>query len=142
MIALDKSYMVTFSWEGKTKQIEVKSGNLIPVSEIPEIYAPDGKAVVWYNIKNIEIPASVTVIDKAAFQECISLESIVIPEGIAQISERTFNWCKSLESITIPATVTSIGFESFNGCEALQLLIMLEQKLCGMKFTLMIKMNV
>ena len=52
MIALDKSYMVTFSWEGKTKQIEVKSGNLIPVSEIPEIYAPDGKAVVWYNIKN------------------------------------------------------------------------------------------
>ena len=228
--------MVTFSWEGKTKQIEVKSGNLIPVSEIPEIYAPDGKAVVWYNgnnafsfsnginaelslfskvvditaetvcdviktrygdmeqlvklqgnysselvikmgaalkenpnakiildlgdvtglteipqealaaknalfgiilpktgltkigywalgalynIKNIEIPASVTEIDKAAFQECISLESIVIPEGIAQISERTFNWCKSLESITIPATVTSIGFESFNGCEAL-----------------------
>jgi hypothetical protein len=51
-LALDKSYMVTFSWEGKTKQIEVKSGNLIPVSEIPEIYAPDGKAVVWYNGNN------------------------------------------------------------------------------------------
>ncbi len=234
LTALDKSYMVTFSWEGQTKQIEVKSGNLIPVSEIPEIYAPDGKAVVWYNgnnafsfstgineelilsskvvditaeticdvikscygdmeqlvklqgncssdlvikmgaalkenpnakiildlgdvtglteipnqalaannalfgiilpktgltsnwalgalynVKNIEIPASVTVIDTAAFQECISLESIVIPEGIAQISERTFNWCKSLETITIPVTVTSIGFESFNGCEAL-----------------------
>ena len=235
-LALDKSYMVTFSWEGKTKQIEVKSGNLIPVSEIPEIYAPDGKAVVWYNgnnafsfsngineelslsskvvditaetvcdvikscygdmeqlvklqgncssdlvikmgaalkenpnakiildlgdvsglteipqealaannalfgiilpktgltkigywalgalynVKNIEIPASVTEIDKAAFQECISLESIVIPEGIAQISERTFNWCKNLETITIPVTVTSIGFEAFNGCEAL-----------------------
>lgn len=44
--------MITFSWEGKTKQIEVKSGNLIPVSEIPEIYAPDGKAVVWYNGNN------------------------------------------------------------------------------------------
>ena len=235
-LALDKSYMVTFSWEGKTKQIEVKSGNLIPVSEIPEIYTPDGKAVVWYNgnnafsfsnginaelslsskvvditaetvcdviktrygdmeqlvklqgncssdlvikmgaalkenpnakiildlgdvtglteipqealaaknalfgiilpktgltkignwalgalynVKNIEIPASVTEIDKAAFQECISLESIVIPEGIAQISERTFSWCTNLETITIPVTVTTIGFESFNGCEAL-----------------------
>ncbi len=69
---------------------------------------PSSKADTEYTI-----PASVTVIDDKAFEECCDLESIVIPDGVTTIGDYAFAWCESLESIQIPDSITSIGEGAF-----------------------------
>ena len=96
------------------------------------------------NLFTIEIPSSVTLIEKSAFLGCISLSSIHIPDGVVSIKEESFRNCPNLSSFsgkfayedqrslivdgkliaiaplglteyTIPDIVTSIGKYTFSG---------------------------
>ena len=71
------------------------------------------------NNKYIQIPNSVTSIEKYAFCECVRLTSINIPNSVTSLGEGAFGYCKSLTSITIPNSVTLIGEYAFKGCESL-----------------------
>ena len=100
---------------------------------------------------NIEIPSSVTMIEKGAFSGCKNLESIVIPNSVTTIrtgtmyNEKPFYNCKSLkqivlgngittiseymfqdlpiEEIKIPSSVKMIEKGAFSGCKNLESIV-------------------
>jgi len=71
------------------------------------------------NLNNILIPKSVTSIGNSAFEGCRSLSSITIPDSVTSIGDLAFYECISLTSIEIPDSVTSIGDFAFYGCSSL-----------------------
>ena len=70
-------------------------------------------------IKDLEIPNSLTTIDEYAFCGCSGLTSVLIPNSVTSISDETFQGCSGLTSVTIPNSVTSIGGSAFEGCSGL-----------------------
>ena len=65
----------------------------------------------------IEIPATVKVIETAAFEGCMNLTEVVLPSyGLTEIGDHAFANCSSLCSISIPTSVTDIGEAAFAGC--------------------------
>lgn len=89
------------------------------------------------SLTTIEIPASVEIIESAAFQGCLALAKITFEKGInlkkisGGYSENrntdgyfyghgAFSQCISLTSIEIPASVEIIGPEAFWGCSTLE----------------------
>ena len=70
-----------------------------------------------YSITSVNIPNSVTVIGKGAFQGN-SLTSVTLPNALTSIEEDAFR-TNLLASITIPASVTTIGRNAFTTNSAL-----------------------
>ena len=68
---------------------------------------------------SVTIPASVTSIEKRAFQDCSGLTGVTIPASVTSIGD-SFDGCSGLTSVTIPASVTSIGDLAFSGCSGLK----------------------
>ncbi len=67
-------------------------------------------------LEKIRLPATLTHIGKAAFNECGLMESIKLPKGLLSIGEEAFCDCWNLEKITCPATLRAIGPRAFQGC--------------------------
>ncbi len=65
---------------------------------------------------SINIPDSVTSIERQAFHGCDSLEIIALPEGITSIREFTFAECANLKVIAIPQSVRGISMYAFRNC--------------------------
>ncbi len=60
------------------------------------------------NLRRIELPKNLTVIDSSAFTGCVELEELHIPEGVRAIKDGTFYGCKKLKRLYLPASVESI----------------------------------
>ena len=90
--------------------------------EIPNTITEIGKYQFFgfRNISSIKIPNSITSIGEYAFYNCTSLESITIPNSVTSIGSYAFDNCTSLVSIEIPNSVTSIGSYAFSSCENLE----------------------
>lgn len=71
------------------------------------------------SLESVTIPESVMLIENNAFQGCPKLQSIVLPSSITNISASLFYNCTGLKSITIPNTVEGIGSSAFEGCSSL-----------------------
>lgn len=69
------------------------------------------------NLTTVSLPASVTEIDRRAFDDCTSLTTVTIaqPSNLTTIGERAFYWDSSLTTIDIPAGVETIGANAFEG---------------------------
>lgn len=52
-------------------------------------------------IKSINLPESVTTIDKQAFDNCKNLQTISIPKNVTNINTGAFNFCESLTDINV-----------------------------------------
>ena len=72
------------------------------------------------NLKEINIPNSVTYINYCAFCLCKSLEKITISNSVTYIDTYAFYNCTSLKSISIHNAFTYIGENTFYGCENLE----------------------
>ena len=70
-------------------------------------------------LENANIPNTVTLIKKCAFEGCISLKSVVIPDSVTIIETLAFLRCTNLTEITIPNTITSIEEGAFYSCTSL-----------------------
>jgi hypothetical protein len=72
-------------------------------------------------LTGIKIPASVTVIDEAAFSGCTVLEycSFVESTSPLRIEKGAFTTCHLLKSFYVPARVESIGERCFRKCASL-----------------------
>ena len=53
------------------------------------------------DISNYEIPSTVEIIEKYAFQNCMSLTSVTIPDSVTNISGSAFIGCNKLERINV-----------------------------------------
>lgn len=65
------------------------------------------------SLTNIEIPDTITKIERNAFAGCTSLKNVTLPNTITRISNHAFTECDSLKSIFIPDSVTMFRAESF-----------------------------
>jgi len=96
------------------------------------------------NLKNIEVPDSLTIIEEYAFINTFNLESITfgensnlttiennafyasginsieIPRGVTNLSEKLFYLCGELTDVTIPDSIESIENGVFHSCESLE----------------------
>ena len=72
-------------------------------------------------ITSIEIPASVTTIEAAAFKGCSKLATVTFEKGsqLKTIAENSYYGCIALTTIEIPASVETIGSSAFWGCTSL-----------------------
>ena len=72
------------------------------------------------NLKNIEIPETVTKIGGSAFEQT-NLTSIKIPASVTNIEWYAFYQCRQLESVTFApdSKLEAIGGDAFSGCNNL-----------------------
>ena len=70
-------------------------------------------------LTSIQLPDTLTFIDKNAFQGCEELISISIPKNITAIKEWTFYGCEKLSSIVLPDGLISIDSLAFCFCNNL-----------------------
>ncbi len=71
------------------------------------------------NLRSVELPASVTVIESFGFSDCYSLISVKMPENLEKIESWAFRDCGNLSSIEIPDKTRKIGEEAFQNCAGL-----------------------
>lgn len=67
----------------------------------------------------VTIPPGVKVIGRGAFMDCSALTAFVVPTGVTALADGVFNGCGKLKSVTLPAGLVSIGFGTFNKCTSL-----------------------
>lgn len=103
------------------------------------------------SLQSINIPESVTRIEKNTFRDCEVLTNLVLPKNINFLGEESLAHCSALTSIVIPNAVTSIGKSAFSMCWSLnsvtlpQGLMTIEERAfygCGLKNTLKVPYGV
>ncbi len=68
---------------------------------------------------SIEIPDSVTLIDKEAFYQCQKLTNITIPNNVTKLGQMSFYGCISLLNVVVDGKIAEIGNSTFEGCSKL-----------------------
>ena len=96
---------------------ELKEVIFSPNNNIQTI--PNGAFKNCVNLKNINLPNTITQIGDYAFNGCRSLNISEIPNTITQIGDYAFNGCTLLNISKIPNSITSINKYVFAGCENL-----------------------
>lgn len=71
------------------------------------------------NLKEVELPDSITTLYTNCFAYCQQLTKVKLPESITSIFAQCFNQCNKLTEINIPSQITSINSSTFSGCIAL-----------------------
>jgi hypothetical protein len=119
-----------------------RMNKLTSIEFSPKISVINPNAFGYTPIKEIELPASLEVIGKAAFSSCktlnkvsfqngsklkeieakafqydTKLKEIELPEGLESIKESAFDGCSEVEKVIIPASVTSIEKDAFDVAE-------------------------
>ncbi len=68
------------------------------------------------NIRKINLPSTIKVIEPSAFEECTQLRDIVFPDGLIGIGDKAFYKCSSLVLGSLPDSLITIGESAFNSC--------------------------
>jgi hypothetical protein len=58
------------------------------------------------SLESVNIPSSVTIIERGAFGGCSNLESVNIPPSVESIQGRAFQYCYKLTNIKISRSTT------------------------------------
>lgn len=108
--------------KAKTEILKYPAGKTATTYDIPESVTIIGRYAFegCSNLTSITIPSGVTSIGSHAFEDCSNLTTITIPSSVTSIEYYAFQNCSSLTSITIPSGVTIIGVDEFNGCTNLK----------------------
>lgn len=73
----------------------------------------------YYNMTSIEIPDSIKIIGKSAFENCKALRTINLPPSVTLIGDNAFENCSMVTKLTIPELVTTISAGTFQNCSSL-----------------------
>lgn len=71
----------------------------------------------------MDIPSTVTKIDRYAFYGCMALTEVTIPSGVTSLGDWCFASCSNLSSVTLTNNITRIGIGAFADTTALESLI-------------------
>lgn len=72
----------------------------------------------------IDLPASVKVVDGMAFYGCERLKTVTLPEGLENINQRAFEDCFALDGVIFPQNIVHIGSRAFYNCSSLSSVIL------------------
>jgi len=102
------------------------------VDEGNRYYCSDAAGVLYNKDKSVliragyafcgtyEIPDSVKIIEKIAFERCKQLTGITIPDSVQKIGQSAFVGCFGLTGVVIPDSVTEIGDAAFHLCKTMK----------------------
>ena len=62
----------------------------------------------------VNLPSTIQVIGKRAFQGCLSLVKVNFPQSLVKIDEYAFAYCWTLEDISLPSNLETIGTSAFS----------------------------
>ena len=92
-----------------------------------ELTVKDGTKRVWggafknlTDLKQLNLPESVTEIGSSSFYGCTSLTDVNLPKAVTEIRASLFENCTSLVSYDIPDHITALGKHAFSGCTSLE----------------------
>lgn len=72
------------------------------------------------NLRNVDIPRSVTYLGATAFEGCTSLVNCYMDNSqIDKLHASTFVGCSALTTVTLPSTLTYVGEWAFHNCGSL-----------------------
>ncbi|HHU55275.1 MAG TPA: leucine-rich repeat domain-containing protein, partial [Acholeplasmataceae bacterium] len=72
------------------------------------------------NLKIINIPSEVKILEKYSFENCENLSEVVLGKSIEVIEEKCFSKCVNLASIKIPKSVMKLEWGCFESCASLK----------------------
>ena len=72
------------------------------------------------NLKEVQLPQGLLLIEAWAFYGCNKLESAAIYDKVTSIKDGAFSSCSALSSVNIPSSVEEIGFQAFVNCSNLK----------------------
>ena len=95
-----------FDSYNKLERIDVSEENTKYSSIQGILFNKEKSTIIKYpsnknDISNYEIPSTVEIIEKYAFQNCTSLTSVTIPDSVTNISGSAFIGCNKLERINV-----------------------------------------
>ena len=95
-----------FDSYNKLERIDVSEENTKYSSMQGILFNKEKSTIIKYpsnknDISNYEIPSTVEIIEKYAFQNCTSLTSVTIPDSVTSISGSAFIGCNKLERIDV-----------------------------------------
>ena len=99
----DIAQLQSFEVDSENKNFVSVDGILLSKDKQKLIAVPSA-----YPYKRVELPESVKIIGKGAFERNITLEEIILPEGTEVIEDLAFAGCAA-ERIIFPETLKSIG---------------------------------
>jgi uncharacterized protein YpmB len=70
-------------------------------------------------LKEVKFGKNVKQIGESAFFQCTSLEEVILPDSLEVIDDATFLSCTSLKKVTLPEGIKEIGATVFGNCEKL-----------------------
>lgn len=72
------------------------------------------------NLKTIQLPDNLEVIETYAFNGCSALETISIPDSVTEIKDDAFLQCTALKSVSFGKNLQIIGRKAFYECTDLE----------------------
>lgn len=98
-----------YGLENCTKLKEIQTMAFMACEKLEKIRLPEGLEIIGEsafrfcsdNLRNINIPSSVTSIGNMAFAICLSLKEVDIPASVESIGFMAFYFCYSLEEINV-----------------------------------------
>lgn len=119
----EKLEKVTFTGKSLTIASEAFTG----CQELKEVVGSGIKSVgssafaYCGKLENVDLSQVVgySVLDKNAFDSCVSLKNVTLSEGLKTIGSKAFVNCTSLTKIIIPSTVSEMDDKVFDECTAL-----------------------
>lgn len=107
---------------------ETKTVVYYPMARAGAVHLPEGVEEIDDNvfeysfITEVYIPASVTYVGWAAFNDASWLEKVEFAKGTAEleIDDWAFGGCVSLKEITLPARLAEFGDDVLTGCSGLE----------------------
>ncbi len=90
--------------------------NIINSNQITTI--KHGTYYACKNIKTLDIPSNIFIIEQLAFSYCIELKSLRFNNGIKEIGNSAFSGCNNLEHVTFNLinSLKKIGYYCFSNC--------------------------
>ncbi|UTD13049.1 leucine-rich repeat domain-containing protein [Treponema denticola] len=68
----------------------------------------------------LNVPGSITEIDKRAFFECTGITEVHLPESLTKIGMYAFKDCEGMRKLVLGKNLTHIGYGAFAGCKNLE----------------------
>jgi hypothetical protein len=119
-----KDGVLTLSGTGRTYYAYFANRDIR--KDVTELVIGDGiRSIGWHtfegldNLKKVNLPNSLKVIESYAFLMCGNLTDITIPSGVTSIGDGAFEGC-NFTKINLPNSITSIGFAAFANCDSLK----------------------